>query len=191
MGVCFVLRTGQIIIAVLGLLAMATASQADMTNVGWSDVGLAAPLASAAPAAGLDGTLLPAASSVEQQVFLLSGGEAAAGQVLELPSGPDSSGLFLSALGTLGAWQLGRAAKKLHLGHLPEWYHAEGPAQVGHVRVAELDFDGTIAWDRGDAVLLPDEHAASRLLWVEPPPRLSALDYLTSAAPRGPPLLAA
>jgi hypothetical protein len=193
---------GQFIIAALWLVAVAAPSQADMTNVGWPGTGRASPLVSAPPTAapaaplefhraaalGLDGTLLPT-SATEPQMPLLAGGEAP--DAIDLPSGPDSTGLFLSALGTLGAWQLGRSARKLHLGYLPEWYHAEGPSQVGHARVAELDFDGTILWDGGDGLLLEDEHAVSRSLWVEPPPRRSAFDYLTSAAPRGPPLLAA
>ena len=60
--------------------------------------------------------------------------------VVGMPAGPGSLSLFLAAIGGLGAWQFGRSAKNLHLGHVPEWYHAGGPAQIGHVSPIDPDF---------------------------------------------------
>jgi hypothetical protein len=199
----FVLRVGQFMIAALCLLAAATFSQADMANGSWPDAARAAPTVSASPAAtpadsteplelhdgsaaDLDGTMVPI-SSAAPPMPLLSPGEAATTKAVELPSGPDSTGLFLSALGSLGFWQLGRSSKKLHLAHLPEWYHAEGPQQIGHAFALELGLDGSILFDAGDAEVLQDQHAVCRYQWNEPPPRLPVMNHLTPASPRGPP----
>lgn len=62
------------------------------------------------------------------------------GEVLTLPADRSSASLFLSALAGLGLWQLGRSAKNLHLGALPEWYHDGGPTQVGHATPLDLEF---------------------------------------------------
>lgn len=189
------LRVGQSIFVALGLLAVASACQADMTNLGWSDATpatpfVSAPAADSAPLTLDGGSTILLGTGLPQESFPTSG-EPAAAKTLELPSGPDSTGLFLSALGSLGAWQLGRSVKKINLGHLPEWYHAEAPAQVGHVRVAELDFDGLIRWDGGDSCPLPlDLQAVSRSSRGELLQRWSQ-NYLAPAAPRGPPRLAA
>jgi hypothetical protein len=107
-------------------------------------------------------------------------------ETVNLPSEPDSVGLFLSALGTLGAWQLGRSSKNFHLGHLPLWYHAEGPRQIGHVLALELGLDGSILWNSGKGTYLPERPAFS-CRWAEGPPRLSAQAGPSSAQPRGPP----
>jgi len=57
-----------------------------------------------------------------------------------LPGTPSSFALFLSALSGLGAWQLGRSARKFHLSSVPHWYHTGGPVQVGHVSAINPDF---------------------------------------------------
>ena len=62
-------------------------------------------------------------------------------QIEQLPAEHSSMVLFLSALGGLGAWQLGRSAKKFHFGAVPEWYHPGGVRQVGHSVAIDLEFD--------------------------------------------------
>jgi len=190
---------GQYVIAALWLLAGVSVSQADM---GGADTALAVPAASPSVATASSSLSLP----LDFQANFLVGfeglvqPEATVGEHLpptpligsglkdavNLPSEPDSVGLFLSALGTLGAWQLGRSSKKLHLGHLPDWYHAEGPRQIGHVLALELGLDGTILWDGGKGTYLPECPAFS-CRRDEGPPRLSAPDRQSSAQPRGPP----
>ncbi len=53
-------------------------------------------------------------------------------QAQVLPGAPSSLALFLSAMGSLGLWQLGRSARRMHLSHAPAWFHTGGPAQIGH-----------------------------------------------------------
>ena len=66
--------------------------------------------------------------------------DARQGPVIEMPPAPDSAVLCLSALAGLGVWHLGRSARKLNFGVLPEWYHTNGPAQVGHTTPLDLEF---------------------------------------------------
>jgi len=106
------------------------------------------------------------------------------GGVKELPPSPASASLFLSAMGTLGALQLGRVVRKAHWGHLPDWYHAGAPAQIGHAFVADLDL----------TALPPcrfDQPAGERPfesnVRCEQPPRWNSQSFLPLAAPRGPP----
>ncbi len=65
-------------------------------------------------------------------------------QLTTLPPAPDSSVLALSGLLSLGAIQLGRNVRKLHLGALPEWYH-DGAVQVGHSTPFDLDLGFNLA----------------------------------------------
>jgi hypothetical protein len=65
-------------------------------------------------------------------------------QLTALPPAPDSAVLALSGLLSLGAIQLGRNVRKLHLGTLPEWYH-DGATQVGHSTPLDLDLGFTHA----------------------------------------------
>jgi len=51
---------------------------------------------------------------------------------MDLTGGPSSFSLCLYALLGLGLCGAPQWLKKLHLGHLPEWYHDGGPFQVGH-----------------------------------------------------------
>jgi hypothetical protein len=50
----------------------------------------------------------------------------------DLTGGPDSCGLCLYALMGVGLCAAPHWLKKLHFGHLPEWYHDGGPSQIGH-----------------------------------------------------------
>lgn len=55
------------------------------------------------------------------------------------PPVPGSMALVLSALGSLGAYQGLRAAKRLPLGGLaPDWYHSDGPQQIGHATALDV-----------------------------------------------------
>ena len=52
--------------------------------------------------------------------------------LLDLTNRPGSASLCLYALMGLGLWSAPHWIKKLHLGHIPEWYHDGGPFQIGH-----------------------------------------------------------
>ena len=56
------------------------------------------------------------------------------------PCRPGSAGLFLSAMISVGAWQLVRSAKHLNLAHVPDWYHTGAPDQIGSTFILNLDF---------------------------------------------------
>ena len=49
-----------------------------------------------------------------------------------LTDGQSSLSLCLSALIGLGLCSSAHCLKKLHFGHIPEWYHNGGPSQIGH-----------------------------------------------------------
>jgi hypothetical protein len=106
-----------------------------------------------------------------------------------LPGGPDSSALFLWALGGLGAWQLGRYTRKWHLSALPEWYHTGGPVQVGHAQRLDLEritLDVPLWYDSLAAI---QASAGPILRLPDVPPRPRGLARPLAAAPRGPPWL--
>ena len=62
-----------------------------------------------------------------------------AGEIREMPHVPGSAQLFLSALLSMGAWQVVRSVKNVRLGQVPEWFHPGGPDQIGHA--VAYDFD--------------------------------------------------
>ena len=64
--------------------------------------------------------------------------EQAAGPGPVAPGPPSSVALFLSGLGSLGMWQVGRSAKRLHFGHLPHWFHDGAPSRIGHTVLFDL-----------------------------------------------------
>lgn len=53
------------------------------------------------------------------------------------------------AFGSMGAWQFGRSARKVHFGAAPDWYHTGGPHQIGHTTPFDLDC-GAVALCRFD-----------------------------------------
>ena len=109
---------------------------------------------------------------------------AAATAVKELPAGPASATLFLGAVVSMGAWQLGRSTRKLHLGPVPEWYHAGGPTQVRHASPFELNSPALAAclFDR-PVEASPPWHYLRRPTRLRGEPQ-----YLPSlGAPRAPP----
>ena len=107
--------------------------------------------------------------------------------VIDLPAPPGSAALGLWALGPMGMWQLGRSARKVHLGALPEWYHANGPAQIGHKLVFDLDFSDAalpVCAFAGPAGPRPTVYRPRR----NPYPRCGAQAILNVVGPRGPPV---
>ena len=51
---------------------------------------------------------------------------------IDLTGGPSSVSLCLYALMGLGLCSTPHWIKRLHVGHIPEWYHNGGPIQIGH-----------------------------------------------------------
>ena len=124
------------------------------------------------------------AGSAARVPFPVSSAQTAGKDARVLPPEPNSASLFLSALGTLGAWQMSRLPRKPQWGHLPEWYHPGGPNQIGHVLAVGPDC-GTLA-------VCGLAHPEDPSLWSVPNcESLLLLVFqqrcLTSAAPRGPP----
>jgi hypothetical protein len=104
-----------------------------------------------------------------------------------LPPEPASLSLVLAGLGSLGAWQLGRAARTLHFGQVPEWFHTGSPVQIGHTFAANPDCSAVFeicAFDQSGG-----EHPILHRLRCEPPLILQPQCILTSESPRGPPFL--
>jgi hypothetical protein len=116
-------------------------------------------------------------------------GEAAADSgevVIQLPPAPSSVALAITGMLPMGAWQLVRSARKMHLGSLPDWYHASAPERIGHATLLDLQ-----TTDLPVCVLeIP----------APPEPRFTGFDreavgfplleYIPCAtAPRGPPFL--
>jgi len=109
--------------------------------------------------------------------------------VRQLPAAPGSSALFAAAMLSAGVWQALRKARHAQWGHLPDWYHADAPQQIGHSvafdptpsveLLAVCVFDAPI---ETDSPVFPD---ISRNF----PSRHESQHFLTIEAPRGPPLL--
>jgi hypothetical protein len=51
---------------------------------------------------------------------------------IDLNGGPGSANLCLYALVGLGLCSAPHWIRRLHFGHIPEWYHDGGPFQIGH-----------------------------------------------------------
>ena len=103
----------------------------------------------------------------------------------ELPDDPGSARLVLLAGGLLGALRVGRCARKLRLGAVPDWYHLGGPARIGGASVLDPEFSPP-------AICHTDPPALASLLVRplrrDPPLRRPAAAVLTVKAPRAPPL---
>lgn len=104
--------------------------------------------------------------------------------VIQLPPAPSSMALFFSAMLSLGAWQLARSSRDLHLGPMPEWYHSGAPAQIGHTTVFNFEYSAV-------ALCVFDEPAPAPVLSQriarESRPRVLDQHILSKADPRGPP----
>lgn len=99
----------------------------------------------------------------------------------ELPPPPSSLSLVLSALASFGAYQSVRSLKRLHLSHLPDWYHT-GAVQIGHVKVFELD---AVVFEPCFGLALPSQKPLEHpVLELALPP---VPDLIPTRAPRSPP----
>ncbi len=115
-----------------------------------------------------------------------AGGSAAA-SVTDLPPAPSSLALVLSALASFGAYQGIRSLKRLHLGALPDWYHADA-VQIGHVTPLQLEFDYSalpVCAFGSPSDLRP--HVSYRIP-REPRSRLPREPELVVSGPRAPPV---
>jgi len=103
-----------------------------------------------------------------------------------LPPEPASLSLVLAGLGSLGAWQLGRAARTLHFGPVPEWFHTGGPVQIGHTYVANPDCSAVFEICAFDQPV--GKHPILHRMRCEPPLIFQPQCILTSESPTGPPI---
>lgn len=114
-----------------------------------------------------------------------AGGPAPA-SVTDLPPAPSSLALVLSALASFGAYQGVRSLKRLHLGALPDWYHADA-VQIGHVTPLQLEFDHSalpVCAFASPSDLRPQ---VSYRIPREPRSRLRSHFFLLPQSPRAPP----
>lgn len=108
--------------------------------------------------------------------------------VRQLPGTPGSASLFLSAMLSVGAYRVLRQARLMHVAGLPEWYHAEAPAQVGHTFAFDLQFQPLAPCLYEAPAPAPAAiHLHSRWPSRAPCPGLSV--SVTVRVPRGPPVL--
>ena len=103
-----------------------------------------------------------------------------------LPPGPGSAALALFAFGGFGFWHLGRSARKLNLGALPEWYHNGGPQQIGHAVPFDFDF-GALPLCCFEQPL--GERPFFYHVRRDQAPRRDRQRHLFTTAPRAPPLV--
>jgi len=107
-------------------------------------------------------------------------------QVRQGPGGPGTTGLFLSAILTLGACHLARSARHLHVGHLPAWYHADAPGQIGHAVVFDLEYAPVAVCPFDER--LPDQRPMlAYRLPRELRSRADSQSFLLIESPRAPP----
>jgi hypothetical protein len=196
---------------VAAIIAGAATVRADMAPVPWSAAGLTgmpSPLAAEAdpPASGRvdlagwaqsPGSQVPSLATdpashfefVEGLPHIESSGHESAAKthqsVGRLPEEPGSLSLFLSALGSLGAWQLTRSVKKIHFGDVPEWVHTGGPRQIGHT--VALNSESTGRAPLCGIQQFAGGDPARRVIRLEISAYCQSQWYFTTAAPRGPP----
>ena len=181
---------------VLGLVvaaAVAADVRADMTSPPWCEsrhysggTAQASPTQAADPLADF-GLGIARLRDVPLGELAADSNPPPAQDVKQLPPAPDSASLFLSALGTLGALQVGRAMRKGQWGLLPDWYHGGGPGQVGHAFATDLN--PVVALPPCDLDRPAGERPSFYSIQHDWLPRWQPQRSLPTAAPRGPPLL--
>ncbi len=113
-------------------------------------------------------------------------------EVQQLPAPPGGASLLLSGLLSLGAFQLGRSARHLHLAALPAWYHEACPERIGHTVAFDFDLaDMPVCFLAEIAATdvtanTPAFHEFLR----ESGSRIESQFVLPVTAPRGPPAIA-
>lgn len=113
-------------------------------------------------------------------------------RVVPLPPGPSSLALTFSALLSMSVFQAGRSIRKLHMSHLPEWYHAESPLQIGHATRMAADLslpsvDTPLSALDAPAPASSEPTCSSRQRTSEPCAALSDAAHLSILRPRPPP----
>lgn len=157
-----------------------------------------APASSATTRAHTDATLASAWMSQDDLHQVLQGGSLAAHlpatasgidqdrKVKSLPAPPGSASLFLYAVGTLGALQISRSARRLQLAETPVWLHMGGPDQIG--RAVRFDPFSMMQPLPGLFTLqIPLHPLLPRTSRLNPPIRWRSQGASCSTAPRGPP----
>ena len=109
-------------------------------------------------------------------------------KTIVLPADLSSITMFLTAIGSMGAWQFVRSARggKFHFGHMPEWYHTGGPTQIGHTAAIDPQFQPHVLSPLDTPVSGP---ALVYRLRRDVPLQCRSQFSPTLTAPRGPPLL--
>jgi len=105
-------------------------------------------------------------------------------EVVCMPPAPSSLAMFTSALLALGAYHGARSLPRLHLGHIPDWYHS-GAGQIGHVMPFDLGCGAAMS-------MCAFDEPASRPTFAyriprEPCSRVRSHFLLLIEAPRDPP----
>ena len=109
-----------------------------------------------------------------------------AGEIREVPPLPSSASLFLSAALSIGACNLLRGSRHASLSHLPDWYHPDGPSQIGHTLLFDFEFHSLpLCCFEQPAAQRPFLYRVQR----HEVPRCDTQSFLTITVPRGPPLL--
>jgi hypothetical protein len=104
----------------------------------------------------------------------------------QLPAGPGAVSLCLMGIGCIGAVKLGGSARSLHLQSMPEWFHTDGPVQIGHVSVLDLDAQILLAPRHNQS---PSDGSESFSHPPQPLLPVAAQCFLTAVDSRGPPEL--
>ena len=109
-----------------------------------------------------------------------------AAEIREVPPLASSASLFLSAMLSVGAWNLLRVSRHANWAHVPDWYHTDCPSQIGHAVPFDFDFSALpLCCFEQPVAQRPFLYRVQR----EEVPRCDAQCFLTITAPRGPPIL--
>jgi len=136
----------------------------------------------------LDGTEKHPGVPFQTRVVTPVAQETSGPELREVPPAPSSAALALCALLSLGAYEGGRSLRRLHaFAVVPEWYHTDGPQQIGHATPFELGaaalpicvFEEPSDLRPNHSYRIPREHRS----------RLRPQFFLLIEAPRGPPRL--
>ncbi len=102
-----------------------------------------------------------------------------------LPPAPSSLAIVMSGVLAFGAYHGARTLPRVHLGHVPDWYHA-GARQIGHVTPLDLAFGPAMVPSAfGEPAARP---AFAYRISREPCSRLRSHFILNIESPRAPPL---
>ncbi len=182
------MRSMRHIAVVLFVCCAASAARADISSGAWAAETLSSR---AAVLDAPDKSITDSGESIgfgRVQLARLPQAEASphSKMIAELPPGPSSTTLFFLALGSCGAFRVGRSAKKLHLGSAPEWFGVGGPQQIGHTSIVELDASALPVCHSDEPA---GEHTIRHFIPQEPRLNIQAQYLLTTDPSRGPPLL--